>query len=286
MLQDLLQLVVYGIVSGGIFALGAVGVSLLFAILRFANFAHGDTMTLGAYFALFGVATLGLPLWSVFPFALAATAAVTVAIDRVLFRRLRRTAPVILLISSFGVALVLRSVVQLVWGPENVVYTTEIVPPWRLWGLRIRPTHVVILAVTLALVAALHLFLTRTRTGKAMRAMADDPDLARVCGIDTEAVIRWTWIVGGALAAAAGIFLALDTRLNPLLGWNVLLPVFAAALLGGIGQPYGAIAGGFLLGIAGEVSTMFLEPVYKPAVAFALIVLVLVLRPTGIFGGR
>ncbi|GBD41571.1 High-affinity branched-chain amino acid transport system permease protein LivH [bacterium HR39] len=286
MLQDLLQLVVYGIVSGGIFALGAVGVSLLFAILRFANFAHGDTMTLGAYFALFGVATLGLPLWSVFPFALAATAAVTVAIDRVLFRRLRRTAPVILLISSFGVALVLRSVVQLVWGPENVVYATDIVPPWRVWGLRIRPTHLVILAVTLALVAALHLFLTRTRTGKAMRAMADDPDLAQVCGIDTEAVIRWTWIVGGALAAAAGIFLALDTRLNPLLGWNVLLPVFAAALLGGIGQPYGAIAGGFLLGIAGEVSTMFLEPVYKPAVAFALIVLVLVFRPTGMFGGR
>lgn len=286
MLQDLLQLVVYGIVSGGIFALGAVGVSLLFAILRFANFAHGDTMTLGAYFALFGVATLGLPLWSVFPFALAATAAVTVAIDRVLFRRLRRTAPVILLISSFGVALVLRSVVQLVWGPENVVYATDIVPPWRVWGLRIRPTHLVILAVTLALVAALHLFLTRTRTGKAMRAMADDPDLAQVCGIDTEAVIRWTWIVGGALAAAAGIFLALDTRLNPLLGWNVLLPVFAAALLGGIGQPYGAIAGGFVLGIAGEVSTMFLEPVYKPAVAFALIVLVLVFRPTGMFGGR
>lgn len=286
MLQDLLQLVVYGIVSGGIFALGAVGVSLLFAILRFANFAHGDTMTLGAYFALFGVATLGLPLWAVFPFALAATSAVAVAVDRVLFRRLRRTAPVILLISSFGVALVLRSVVQIVWGPENVVYSTEIVLPWKLWGLRIRPTHVVILAVTLALVAALHLFLTRTRTGKAMRAMADDPDLARVCGIDTEAVIRWTWILGGGLAAAAGIFLALDTRLNPLLGWNVLLPVFAAALLGGIGQPYGAIAGGFLLGIAGEVSTMFLEPVYKPAVAFAVIVLVLVFRPTGILGGR
>lgn len=286
MLLDLLQLVIFGIVLGGIVALGAVGVSLLFGILRFANFAHGDMMTLGAYFALFGVSTLGLPMPVVFPLALLASAAAAVAVDRVLFRRLRRTAPVILLISSFGVALVLRSIVQIVWGPENIVYATEIVLPWKLWGLRIRPTHVVILATTLALVVALHLFLTRTRTGKAMRAMADDPDLARVCGIDTEAVIRWTWIIGGALAGAAGIFLAIDTRLNPLLGWNVLLPVFAAALLGGIGRPYGAIAGGFLLGIASEVSTMFLEPVYKPAVAFALIVLVLVWRPTGIFGGR
>lgn len=286
MLLDLLQLVVFGIVLGGIVALGAVGVSLLFGILRFANFAHGDTMTLGAYFALFGVSTLGLPMPVVFPFAITATAAAAVAIDHLLFRRLRRTAPVILLISSFGVALVLRSVVQIVWGPENIVYSTEIVLPWKLWGLRIRPTHLIILATTLLLVAGLHLFLTRTRTGKAMRAMADDPDLARICGIDTEAVIRWTWIIGGGLAGAAGIFLAIDTRLNPLLGWNVLLPVFAAALLGGIGRPYGAIAGGFLLGIASEVSTMFLEPVYKPAVAFALIVLVLVYRPTGILGGR
>ncbi len=286
MLIDLLQLTIFGLVVGGIFALGAVGVSMLFGILRFANFAHGDMMTLGGYFALVVVGPLALPMWIAFPVALAATAAVAVVIDRLLFRRLRRTAPVILLISSFGLALILRSIIQIVWGPENVVYWTEITLPWRFGGLRIRPDHLVMLAVTVTLVVLLHLFLTRTRMGKAMRAMADDPDLARVTGIDTERVIAWTWIIGGALAAAAGIFLAVDTRLNPLLGWNTLLPVFAAALLGGIGKPYGAIAGGFLLGIVSEVSTLFLEPVYKPAVAFALIVLVLVYRPTGIFGGR
>jgi len=285
-LIDLLQLTIFGLVVGGIFALGAVGVSMLFGILRFANFAHGDMMTLGGYFALVVVGPLALPMWIAFPVALAATAAVAVVIDRLLFRRLRRTAPVILLISSFGLALILRSIIQIVWGPENVVYWTEITLPWRFGGLRIRPDHLVMLAVTVTLVVLLHLFLTRTRMGKAMRAMADDPDLARVTGIDTERVIAWTWIIGGALAAAAGIFLAVDTRLNPLLGWNTLLPVFAAALLGGIGKPYGAIAGGFLLGIVSEVSTLFLEPVYKPAVAFALIVLVLVYRPTGIFGGR
>jgi branched-chain amino acid transport system permease protein/neutral amino acid transport system permease protein len=283
---NVLQLVLFGVVLGGIIALGAVGVSLIFGILRFANFAHGDMMTLGAYLALIVVGPLALPMYVAFPLALAGTAAVVVGIDQVLFRRLRRTAPVILLISSFGVALILRSAIQLVWGPDNVVYSSAIQLPWRFAGLRIRPDHVTILAATIALVVLLHLFLRYTRMGKAMRAMSDDPDLAQVTGIDTERVVIWTWIMGGGLAAAAGIFLGMDTRLNPLLGWNVLLPVFAAALLGGIGKPYGAIAGGFVIGIATEVSTMFMEPVYKPAVAFALIVLLLIVRPTGLMRGK
>jgi branched-chain amino acid transport system permease protein/neutral amino acid transport system permease protein len=283
---ELLQLVLFGIVVGGIIAVGAVGVSLIFGILRFANFAHGDMMTLGAYLALIVVGPLALPMYVAFPLALAGTAAIVVGIDQMLFRRLRRTAPVILLISSFGVALILRSAIQLVWGPDNIVYSSAIQLPWRFSGLRIRPDHVTILITVAALVVLLHLFLQHTRMGKAMRAMSDDPDLARVTGINTERVVIWTWIMGGGLAAAAGIFLGMDTRLNPLLGWNLLLPVFAAALLGGIGKPYGAIAGGFVIGIATEVSTMFMQPVYKPAVAFALIVILLILRPTGLMRGK
>ena len=285
-MTELLQLVVFGLVLGGIIALGAIGVSLIFGILRFANFAHGDMMTVGAYLALVVVGPLALPMYVAFPLALAGTALVVVAIDQVLFRRLRRTAPVILLISSFGVALILRSVIQLIWGPDNIVYSSGIQLPWRFAGLRIRPDHVTILLSTIALVVLLHLFLQRTRMGKAMRAMSDDPDLARITGINTERVVIWTWIIGGGLAAAAGIFLGMDTRLNPLLGWNLLLPVFAAALLGGIGRPYGAIAGGFIIGIATEVSTMYMEPVYKPAVAFALIVILLIIRPTGLMRGK
>jgi branched-chain amino acid transport system permease protein len=284
--SEVLQLVLFGVVVGSIIALGAVGVSLIFGILRFANFAHGDLMTLGAYLALIVVGPLALPMYLAFPLALAGTGAVAVGIDQVLFRRLRRTAPVILLISSFGVALILRSAIQLVWGPDNIVYSSAIQLPWRVFDLRIRPDHVIILAATLCLVVLLHLFLQRTRMGKAMRAMSDDPDLARVAGINTERVVIWTWIMGGGLAAAAGIFLGMDTRLNPLLGWNLLLPVFAAALLGGIGRPYGAIVGGFLIGIATEVSTMFMEPAYKPAIAFALIVILLIVRPTGLMRGR
>jgi branched-chain amino acid transport system permease protein/neutral amino acid transport system permease protein len=122
--------------------------------------------------------------------------------------------------------------------------------------------------------------------GKAMRAMSDNEDLARVSGIDSEKVILWAWIIGGGLAAAAGVFLALDTRLNPQLGRNLILPLFAATILGGIGKPYGAIAGGMVIGIATELSTAFIEPAYKPAVAFAIMVLVLVHRPSGIFGGQ
>lgn len=283
---EIAQLLVFGVVLGGIIALGAVGVSLLFGILRFAHFAHGDMMTLGAYIAFFFAATLGLPLYIAFPVAIAATIAIAVAIDQVLYRRLRRTAPVILLFSSFGMALILRSVVEMIFGPDTVVYDNAIRLPWTVAGLRIKPDHVVILAGTALLVAALHLFLRHTRTGKAMRAMADDPDLARVSGINTERVIVWTWVIGGGLAAAAGMFLAFDTRLVPLMGWHILLPVFAAAILGGIGNPYGAILGGLAIGIATELSTLILPPVYKPAVAFLIIVAMLIWRPTGLFAGR
>jgi branched-chain amino acid transport system permease protein/neutral amino acid transport system permease protein len=119
-----------------------------------------------------------------------------------------------------------------------------------------------------------------------MRAMADNPDLARISGIDTEKIILWTWGLGALLAAAAGVFLGLDTRLLPDMGWFILLPVFAAAILGGIGKPYGAIAGGFIIGIAQELSTLVIDPSYKAAVAFAIMVIVLIVRPTGIFSGR
>ncbi|MDH3739709.1 MAG: branched-chain amino acid ABC transporter permease [Alphaproteobacteria bacterium] len=283
---DILQLLIFGIVLGGIIALGAVGVSLLFGILRFAHFAHGDMMTVGAYLAFVFVAGLGWPLFAAFPVAVALTVIIAVGIDQALYRRLRRTAPVILLFSSFGVALMLRALIELIWGSDTVVYDAAIQTSWQVAGLRIKPDHVTIIVGAVILVTALHIFLQRTRMGKAMRAMADDPDLARVTGINTETVVIWTWIIGSTLAAAAGIFLALDTRLVPLLGWNLLLPVFAAAILGGIGQPYGAIFGGLVIGITTEMSTLAIAPVYKPAVAFAIIVIMLIWRPTGLLRGR
>jgi len=284
---DIIQLLIYGIVLGSILALGAIGVSLIFGILRFAHFAHGDLMTLGAYLAFTVTVGLSLPMLPAFVLALVATAAVSIGIDRTLYRRLRGGSPIILLISSVGVALMLRSVIQIIWGTDNKVYSGGVDPSWIfLGGLRIQPNQVMIVAGAVLLVVTLHLFLQRTRLGKAMRAMSDNPDLARLSGIDTDKVVIWTWIIAGGLAAAAGIFLGLDTRLHPIMGWKLLLPVFAAAIFGGIGKPYGAIAGALVIGIAQEMSTLVIEPSYKPAVAFALMVIMLVWRPTGLFRGK
>ncbi len=286
MIAELLQLLVFGVVLGAILALGAIGVSLIFGILRFAHFAHGDMMTLGAYFALFFVAELGLPLALALPLAMLGGGVVAVAIDQAVYKRLRRTAPVILLISSFGTALVLRAVVQLIWGPKNQTYTDGISLPHVIGDVRIQPDHLIIVGGAIVLIVGFHYFLKLSPMGKAMRAVSDNVDLARISGIEAERVIIWTWLIGGGLAAAAGVFLALDTRLNPQLGWNLLLPVFAATIVGGIGRPYGAIAGGLIIGFSAELSTLFIAPVYKPAIAFAIMVAVLIFRPRGVFRGQ
>ncbi|NJL99764.1 MAG: branched-chain amino acid ABC transporter permease [Synechococcaceae cyanobacterium SM2_3_2] len=284
-MTDFLQLGLYGIVLGSIYALGAIGVSLTFGILRFANFAHGDLMTVGAYSA-FTFVSLGWPMGLSLVMAIGGTILVALAFDQLVYRRLRRQAPVILLISSFGTALILRSAVQLIWGSNNQVYRTGIQLPMQFWGLRLRQDQILIMAGAVVLVLALHFFLQTTRVGKGMRAMADNFDLAMVTGIDTERIIMWTWGIGALMAAAAGVFLGIDTRLHPTMGWTLLLPIFAAAILGGIGKPYGAIVGGLVIGLAEEFSTLFISPAYKAAVAFAILVVMLIVKPTGLFGGR
>jgi branched-chain amino acid transport system permease protein/neutral amino acid transport system permease protein len=259
---------------------------MIFGILRFANFAHGDTMTLGAYLALIGVSFLNLPVLVVFPFAVIGAGLLAAGIDRLIYRPLRSSSPIIMLISSVGTALMLRSMIQIVWGPDNKIYASGIKLPYTFWGLRIKPDQLTIVFGALVLVVLLHLFLHRTKMGKSMRAMSDNMDLARISGINTERVIFWTWIIAAGMAAAGGIFLGLDTRLNPIMGWRILLPVFAATILGGIGNLYGAIVGGLIIGIVQELSTLFISPAYKPAIAFAIMVVMLIFRPRGILGGQ
>jgi len=283
---DFIQVIIYGIVLGCIISLGAIGVSLIFGILRFANFAHGDMMTLGAYFGLVCVVTLKIPIYAAFPLAMAATALVAAGVDRIIYRWLRSSSPIILLISSVGTALMLRSIIQVVWGPDNQIYEAGIKLPYTFFGLRIKADQLNIIIGTAVLVTLLHLFLHRTKMGKAMRALSDNMSLAQVTGINTEKVVFWTWMIAAAMAAAGGIFLGIDTRLNPIMGWRILLPIFAAAIAGGIGNLYGAVLGGLLIGIVQELSTMVISPAYKPAVAFAIMVLMLIFRPTGILGGK
>jgi branched-chain amino acid transport system permease protein len=284
--MEILQLLFYGLVLGSIFALGAIGVSLTFGILGFANFSHGDLMATGAYVAFLVYVQLALPFWLALPVAIVATAALAVVIDRTIYRRFRRGPPVLLLISSFGMALILRSLIQLIWGPEVMSYDPGIQLAERFMGLRYQNHQLGIIAGAIALVIVVHLFLSRTKAGKAMRAMADNPTLAQLSGIDTEQVVRWTWITGGALAGAAGVFLAIDTQLRPEMGWFQLLPIFAAAILGGIGKPYGAILGGYIIGMVTELSNLVLPAEYTTVVPFAILVVMLIFRPTGLFAGR
>ncbi|MFQ5828742.1 MAG: branched-chain amino acid ABC transporter permease [Candidatus Methylomirabilia bacterium] len=299
----MVELIVYGIILGSIIALGAIGLSLVYGILRFANFAHGDLMTVGAYLVLFLVSwalpflglsgsplsplSFGWPLLVGLVVAMPLTGLVALGIDRALYRpmRLRRVSPIILAMTSLAMALILRSLIYIAWGPQFLFYTTALRPAWRLpLGVRIKPDQVFILALVAILATLLYLFLQRTRMGKAMRATADNPQLALVSGIDTGRVIDWTWMLGAGLAAAAGVLYGIEAQLRPEMGWNFLLPLFAAVILGGIGNPFGALVGGLILGIAQQVSTAYLLPTYKPAVAFLLMIVILLVRPRGIFG--
>ena len=283
--MEYLQTLIYGVVLGSIISVAAMSLSLTYGILRFANFAHGELLTIGAYLGFLFFTLLEWPMWVSFPIAMIGTAVLALGIDRVLFQRLRRSAAVILLISSFGVALILRAGVQIAFGPDTAVYQEGIEFPIRVGDIRLKPTHFYIVGGAILIVIALHLFLTRTKVGKAMRAMSDNADLARISGINTERVIAWTWLVGGAIAGASGVFVAMDTQLHPVMGFRLLLAIFAAAIFGGIGKPYGAILGGLVIGIVEEFSTFVVSPGYKPAVAFVVMVLVLIVRPQGILGG-
>jgi branched-subunit amino acid ABC-type transport system permease component len=273
------------LVLGSIYALGAIGISMIYAILRFAHFAHGDFLTLGAYFALPLVAVGIHPVLTI-PIAMAITAAIAIGIDKAFYRPFRKSQPIIMVIASFGIALMIRSLVQLFGGIDDEYYWGIQSPLEALEPFAISAKHLYIGGAVIVLISATHYLLAYTRTGKAMRAMSDDPDLARVTGIPTERIVVWTWIVGAALAAAAGVLLGMDTRIKFDMGWNLLLPIFAAAILGGLGRPYGAIAGGMVIGGLEEISTLVIPGDYKSAVAFGAMVLVLIFRPQGIFKGR
>ncbi|HKI99904.1 MAG TPA: branched-chain amino acid ABC transporter permease [bacterium] len=302
MVHEALQLIVFGLISGAILALSGIGLSLTYGILKFANFAHGDMMTLGAFMALMVLSGLramgwhGAPLgplsfgWPMLVSTVAAmvlTAVVAVVLDRILYRPLRTMGSAILLISSVGVAFGLRAVIQFIWSPQPQYYIRKIQISREMLGVRVKPDQIFILVLSAALVLALHLFLTRTRMGKAMRATADNMELARVTGIDTERVILWTWVIGAMLAAAAGVMIGIENKfITPLIGWEILIYIFAAVILGGIGSPYGAMAGGVIIGVSGELSTMVIPTEYKPVVAFVIMILMLLVKPTGLFGER
>ena len=288
-----------GIVLGTIIAISAVGLSLIFGVTGLVNFAHGDLLTLGAVSAL--VLTVpgdvdpggvGLPFWLAVVLAIALGGAVGGLLERGLFRPLREreVGGIALLIITIGLALVVRHAILLWIGGEGYGYGLELERRRSLLGLDMTPRDLMIVLVSIAVMAALGLFLLHSRTGKAMRALADNPDLAEASGIDVDRIILLTWVIGGAVGALGGIFLGMTEQVRYTMGFNLLLLIFAAVILGGIGTAFGAMLGGLIIGIVTQVSTLL--PVIetntdlKLAVALGIMIIVLLIRPQGILGKR
>ena len=321
-------LIVPATVYGCQLALGALGVTLVYGILRFSNFAHGETMAFGAMVAI--MVTWLLQSWEVsiaplptallaLPVGIAAAGGLCLVTDRWVYRfyRRRKSPPVILLVASVGIMFALNGLIRFLIGPDDQVFTdgTRFVINARQFkeatglaeGLAVKTTQTITVVVTAILVAWLFWFLGRTRTGKSMRAYSDNEDLALLSGINPERVVAVTWLIVGALAAVAGTLYGLDKSFKPFTFLSLLLPIFAAAIVGGLGNPLGAIAGAFVvafsevlltypykkfLGYLGpegwqpEGLVQLLTTDYKFAISFFILVVVLLVKPTGIFSGK
>ncbi|MEQ9488583.1 MAG: branched-chain amino acid ABC transporter permease [Alphaproteobacteria bacterium] len=320
--------IVPGMAYGSQLALGALGVTLIYSILRFSNFSHGELMSAGTMFALLvtwwfqsmdiGIGPLPTALLALPP-AILMTIALVLLIDRSVYRHYRRkkSQPVVLLIASTGVMFCLNGLIRFVIGPDDrtladgarfVVNARQFKTSTGLEeGLAIKSSQVISVAAAFVCVIALFWFLNRTRSGKSMRAYSDNEDLALLSGINPDRVVIIAWILAGALAAIAGTLFGLDKTYKPFTYLQLLLPIFASAIVGGIGNPVGAIAGGFIIAFS-EVTITYaykkflgyllpeswapdglaqlLATDYKFAVSFMLLVVVLIVRPTGIFRGK
>jgi len=309
---SLLSMLLDGLLVGLAVGLAGIGLSMTYSILDFANFAHGDTVTAGAFLGwvaasltatagadaalserfLFdagrqlGAASALLPILVGLVVAAVGTVGVVLLIDRLTYRPMRGADSISLLIASIGVALALRYLIAFVFGTQTSGVASSSVRFQILPGLAVTDNELALLFVSASLMVGVHLLLQRTKLGKAMRAMADNEDLARVTGIPTERVVRFTWILGGALAGVGGYLLVLESgTISFNFGWIQLLLIFAAVIVGGIGSIYGAMAGGVLIGLVDSLALIWLPSGLTRAAAFAVLIVVLLLRPSGIFGG-
>lgn len=284
--MELAQLFVNGIAVGSIIALGAIGLTLTYGILRLSNFAHGDFLTLGGYLTLLAN-SLGINIWLSMVLAAAGTVIAMLLSEKLLWSRMRflRATSTTFMIISIGLALFIRNGIIFIWGGSNHNYNLPVSPALEVMGLKVPQNQLLVLVLAVLAISALHYLLQNTKIGKAMRAVADDSDLARVSGINVEQVIIWTWLIAGVLTSLGGSMYGLITAVRPNMGWFLILPLFASVILGGIGNPYGAIAGAFIIGITQEVSTPLLGSEYKQGVALLIMIFVLLIRPKGLFKG-
>lgn len=278
-----MQLVVNGLIYGIIVALSTMGLTITTKILDFFNFAHGSIMTVAAYLVFFFSVINGIPLIISVLLAVVFTVILSLILDKMIYSHMRQAESVALLMTSVGVTFCLRSLLKVFFGSGVKGYDLPVRKAINIAGLRITVYQIIIIIVSLVVMFLIHFFMTKTKIGKSMRAVADNVDLARISGIDMERVYRWTWVLGTALAVLAGFFLALDTRLVPMMGWNILIPVFVAMVIGGIGSIYGAVIGAMIVGLSMEIAAGFIPPTYKLGISFLMMIIVLLWRPMGIF---
>ena len=287
MLGEIAQLLVNGVVAGTVLAVPAIGFTAIYAVLRFPNFTIASHATIGAFAGYVANTAGGWPATAAVLAAFLVAGAIGVVNDEVVLKPLRPAGALTTAIAAIALTIVLENVVRFVFGNDLRGYALPIRRDWQLGaGVRIGPQQVENLVIAVAAMTALFVFLAFTRTGKAMRAVADNPMLAGIKGIDADRVARLVNFIAMGLAGVGGMLLGLDTSIDPLTGFRVILSVFAAAVVGGLGSIPGAVVGALTVGIGEEISLLVLAPAYRTAVGFVAILLVLTLRPRGILGER
>lgn len=282
----LVQAILNGIMAGALLAIPAMGLSAIFAVLRYPNFCIGPLATIGAFAAWVLNVHYGLGVLPAIGAAFVAAALIGVLVEQFALKRLRPSGALTVAIGSIAMMIVLENLVRFFFSNDLRSFDTPLVRDWFFWGLRVGPQQLQTALIALAIMAMVFGFLLFTRWGKAIRAVADNPDLARIYRIDPARVAIATVAMGAGLAGIGGVLLGLDSAIDPMTGSRMLLPIFAAAVLGGLGSIPGALLGAIVIGLGEEISLLFIPPTYRSAIGFVVILLVLSLRPQGLLGER
>lgn len=288
------QLFINGLIAGAIYGLIALGFSVIYKTVRFFHFAHGVVYTVGAY-VVYGILFLLPSSWGVgnwfiaVPLGIAISATLGVGIDQGIYRplRQRKASNLILLLASLGIFIFVQNLIPLIFSNQILTLRMgEIREGWEILSIVITPIHLLIIIASLVTFGLCWCIMKKTRLGKAIHAVADDPVGASVCGINPERTTMWAFLIGSALAGVAGILISLETNLEPTMGFNAILKGIIASIIGGIGSIPGAILGGVFLGLVENLGIAFIPAGWKDAIAFVVLILFLLLRPQGIFGRR
>jgi branched-subunit amino acid ABC-type transport system permease component len=288
-IHDLILSVGFGAITSSVLALAAVGVTLQYGVTNYINFAYGGYLALAAYIAWIANVKFGINIWIAVAISAALMGAFSVGISRMILQPFARRSlpPVYLLIVTLGLWMIVENAIVVIWGPDVKNFNVADETPANVGPFAFTTYQILIIAVSVATLSAVHLLLRRTKIGKAMRAMADDVHLAQLSGIDAEVIVTVTWLVTGFLIGLAGCVLALNfASFQPSFGDDFLFFIFSAVILGGIGQPYGTMLGALLIGMATEVSAVVIDPAYKGDIAFAVLIIALFLRPHGLIPAR